>query len=371
MVIGDAEVLGITAQVVPILLIGRLLGCPLVGEGLPLAVDRDRNRVFRLFLRRRFGRRGFRLVNVQPFHHYVIGQMVLFARIDGHRFGMERRGLGGGFLDGLGSFGRFFHGSRGFHVRFGLLLSKAVQLTGIQTAQQGRDLIPAKIQHGQPLLLRVQHFQFDAFGRSAVIGSIAGVQLHRFDDAGEGPAQPLGDLAVGLASVQQLGQLRLVRRADQAVDQHVPQVLVCGIRVDGQKLGDGLVAGILAQQRLKPFPTFGPEDWVSHAGRKKLYGIRPQFCDLVFLIFQIDRISLMVDRRGWVIDLFLRDSLLNGLAFFIGNGNVDLMGRLPVPDGDGVSLAGDGLAGQIGRRNLRLRGLIRVVAKNAQVGPLF
>ena len=153
--------------------------------------------------------------------------------------------------------------------------------------------------------------------------------------------------------------------------QHVPQVLVRRVRVDGQELGDGLVAGILAQQRLKPFPTFGPEDWVSHAGRKKLYGIRPQFCDLVFLIFQIDRISLMVDRRGWVIDLFLRDSLLNGLVFFIGNGNVDLMGRLPVPDGDGVSLAGDGLAGQIGRRNLRLRGLIRVVAKNAQVGPLF
>ena len=79
----------------------------------------------------------------------------------------------------------------------------------------------------------------------------------------------------------------------------------------------------------------------------------------------------MVDRRGWVIDLFLRDSLLNGLVFFIGNGNVDLMGRLLVPDGDGVSLAGDGLAGQVRRRNLRLRGLIRVVAKNAQVGPLF
>ena len=153
--------------------------------------------------------------------------------------------------------------------------------------------------------------------------------------------------------------------------QHVPQVLVCGIGVRWQELCDCFVPGVLPQQHLKPFPTFGPEDWVSHAGRKKLYGIRPQFCDLVFLIFQIDRISLMVDRRGWVIDLFLRDSLLNGLVFFIGNGNVDLMGRLLVPDGDGVSLAGDGLAGQVRRRNLRLRGLIRVVAKNTQVGPLF
>ena len=53
----------------------------------------------------------------------------------------------------------------------------------------------------------------------------------------------------------------------------------------------------------------------------------------------------MVDRRGRVIDLFLRDGLLDGLVFLIGNGNVNLMGRLPVPDGDGVSLAGDGLPG--------------------------
>src|SRR5699024_6028090 len=112
MIVGDAEVFGVAAQVVPVLLIGRLLGCPLVGESLPLAVDRDRNRVVRLFLRLRvrrwFGRRGFRPVNVQPFHHYVIGQMVLFARIDGHRIGMERRGLGGRFLNGLGGFNRFF-----------------------------------------------------------------------------------------------------------------------------------------------------------------------------------------------------------------------------------------------------------------------
>ena len=34
-------------------------------------------------------------------------------------------------------------------------------------------------------------------------------------------------------------------------------------------------------------------------------------------------------------------------------------------------LAGDGLAGQVGWCDLRLRGLIRVVAKNTQVGPLF
>ena len=35
------------------------------------------------------------------------------------------------FFNGLGGFGRFFHGGRGFHIRFILLLHKAVQLAGI------------------------------------------------------------------------------------------------------------------------------------------------------------------------------------------------------------------------------------------------
>ena len=61
----------------------------------------------------------------------------------------------------------------------------------------------------------------------------------------------------------------------------------------------------------------------------------------------------MVNRRGRVVDFFLRDGLLDRLIFLIGNGDVDLMGRLPVPDGDGVALAGDGLAGQIRCGRLR------------------
>ena len=134
MVVGDAEVLGVAAQVVPVLLIGRLFGCPLVGESLPLTVHRDGDRVIRLFLRlrvrRRFRRRGFRPVNVQPFHHHVIGKSVFVTGVDGHRLGVERRCLSG-FFNGLGGFGRFFHGGRGFHIRFILLLHKAVQLAGI------------------------------------------------------------------------------------------------------------------------------------------------------------------------------------------------------------------------------------------------
>ena len=342
MVVGDVKILRIAAQVVPVLLIGRLLGSPLVGEGLPLAVDRDGDRVFRLLarlhVRRWFGRRRFRLVNVQPLHHYVIGQMVLFARIDGHRLGMERRGLGGRFFDGDSSLNR----------RFGLLPPKAVHLAGIQPAQQGRDLIPAKIQHGQPLLIRVQHFQLDAFGRGAVVGGVAGLQLHRFHNAGEGPAQPLGDLAVGLAGAHQFGQLRLVRRADQAVGQHVPQVLVSRVGVYRQKFVDGFVAGVRTQQRLEPLPALSPEDGISHAGRKELYRILPQLGDLVLLIVQINGIAHMIRGCCRVIGgggLCFRDSLPDGFIFLIRYGNVHLMGRFTAAGGEGVSLAGDGLAG--------------------------
>ena len=53
------------------------------------ALLEDGDRVIRLFLRlrvrRRFRRRGFRPVNVQPFHHHVIGKSVFVTGVDGHR----------------------------------------------------------------------------------------------------------------------------------------------------------------------------------------------------------------------------------------------------------------------------------------------
>ena len=298
--------------------------------------------------RTRFGRRRFRPVNVQSFHHHVIGQMVFVAGINGHRLGVERRCLGGGFLDGLGGFNRFFDSGITGNSRFGPFLPKAVQLTGIQPAQQGRDLIPAKIQHGQPLLIRVQHFQLDAFGRGAVVGGVAGLQLHRFHDAGVGPAQPLGDLAVGLADAQQLGKLRLIRRADQAVGQHVPQVLVRRVGVYRQKFVDGFVAGVRTQQRLEPLPALGPVDGVRHIGGQQLHRVLPQLGDLVLLVVQIDRITHMVRgccrvRGGG--GLCSRDGLPDGFIFPVRHGNVHLVCRFAAAYGEGVSLAGDGLAG--------------------------
>ena len=96
---------------------------------------------------------------------------------------------------------------RGFSSRFGLFLSKTVQLTGIHPTQQRRNLIPAEIQHSQTLFLCVQDFQFYALFRGTVIGNIAGLQIQRLDLTGIGSAQPQGNLAVGSACAKQFGKV--------------------------------------------------------------------------------------------------------------------------------------------------------------------
>ena len=69
------------------------------GEGLPPTIDLDGNRVFVQHFLKGFlllWHRGWRLrlLDMQPFHHHIIRQIVLFARIDGHGLGMEGRGFG-------------------------------------------------------------------------------------------------------------------------------------------------------------------------------------------------------------------------------------------------------------------------------------
>ena len=77
MLIGNAEVLCIAAQVSLVFLIGGFLGSFGIGEGLPLAVDLNGNRVFIQHFLKGFFRlcyRGWRLrlLNMQPFHHHII-----------------------------------------------------------------------------------------------------------------------------------------------------------------------------------------------------------------------------------------------------------------------------------------------------------
>ena len=77
MLIGNAEVFCIAAQVSLVFLIRCFLGSFGIGEGLPLAIDLNGNRVFvQHFLKGflRLSHRGWRLrlLNMQPFHHHII-----------------------------------------------------------------------------------------------------------------------------------------------------------------------------------------------------------------------------------------------------------------------------------------------------------
>ena len=99
MLIGNMEVLSVTTEIGLVFLKGGFLGSFGIGEGLPLAIDLNGNRVFvQHFLKGflRLSHRGWwlRLLDMQPFHHHIIRQIVLIARIDGHGLGMEGRGFG-------------------------------------------------------------------------------------------------------------------------------------------------------------------------------------------------------------------------------------------------------------------------------------
>ena len=225
------------------------------------------------------------------------------------------------------------------------VLKEAVQLLYIHSPKKRSQFIPSVCQGRKFSFLMVQDLHLNAGGEGTVVRYVAGHKVHRLHAPGIQLGKAFSDLGVSLAIPQPAGNILLVLPGKQAGSQHFPQVLVRFLRVSRKELGNGAVSQVVFQKLLKPFPALGPEDRVSHASGKKLYRILPQLCDLVFLIVQIDHIAYMVDRCGGVIDLFLRDGLLDGLVFLIGNGNVDLMGRLPIPNGDGVSLAGDRLAG--------------------------
>ena len=237
---------------------------------------------------------------MQSFHHHIIRQIVLIARIDGHGLGMEGRGFGS---------------------RLGLFLSKTVLLTGIHPAQQRRNLIPAEIQHSQTLFLCIHDFQFYALCRGTVIGNIAGLQIQCLDLTGIGSAQPVGDLAVAPAGLQQRGNLLFIRFIHQSMSQYIPQVLICLVRVSRKKLGIVSIAAVCPKQLLELFFALCPVDGIYHPGGQKLYGVLPQLGDLIGVILDIHGIAHGIDRGSRVIGCSLRNWAANCIIFLIGNSN--------------------------------------------------
>ena len=300
-IVSDTEILGGATQIGLVFLIRGFLGSFDIGEGLPLAVYLNGNGVFVQYLIQSLfrldSRRGrLRLIGSQGLNNHIIGQIVLIARIDSHSLGLEDRGFGS---------------------RFGAFLLKTVQLTGIHPAQQRRNLAPLEEQHGQTLFICIQHFQLDTFRHRAVIGGLAGLQLHRFHDVGIGPAQPQGYLLVTLAVAKKLGKLRLVRLTNQAMGQHIPKVLVHRIQICRQEFGIEVVAVILPQKLLKPFPALSPVDGIAHAGGQQLHRVIPQLCDLMGPVIQIDNITHIVRRNRWIVGGSLPECATSRSVFLI------------------------------------------------------
>ena len=78
--------------------------------------------------------------------------------------------------------------------------------------------------------------------------------------------------------------------------QHIPQVLVHRIQIYRQELGIEVVAVILTQKLLKPFPALSPVYGIAHAGGQQLHRVIPQLCDLMGPVIQINGIAHMIGR---------------------------------------------------------------------------
>ena len=143
---------------------------------------------------------------------------------------------------------------------------------------------------------------------STVIGNIAGLQIQCLNPTGIGSAQPVGDLAVAPAGLQQRGNLLFIRFIHQSMSQYIPQVLICLVRVSRKKLGIVSIAAVCPKQLLELFFALCPVDGICHAGGQKLHGVIPQLGDLIGVILDIHGIAHGIDRGGRVIGCLLYTS---------------------------------------------------------------
>ena len=118
--------------------------------------------------------------------------------------------------------------------------------------------------------------------------------------------------------------------------QHIPQVLVHRIQIYRQELGIEVVAVILTQKLLKPFPALGPVDGIAHASGQQLHRVIPQLCDLMGTVIQINGIAHTVNRGGGVIRSALPHETANIGVFLVRNSNTDFAGWFTAANGYGL-----------------------------------
>ena len=89
---------------------------------------------------------------------------------------------------------------------------------------------------------------------------------------------------------------------------------------------------------------------------------------------QVDYIARTIGWGQWVMGRLVRRTgydLLDGLPVLVRNGDVNLMGSIPAPDGDGIPLAGDRLAGEVRGQRLHLFPLCGLLQNGDKITIFF
>ena len=233
------------------------------------------------------------------------------------------------------------------------LMGKTVQLLQPEGAENGGNGLPGQ---GQLCAEFVLDFHRHTDGRGKIVRYVPGLQRYRLGAAGESKGQPLGNSTVVLTRAQPAGNVPLVPLCHQMGGQHFPKIIVDAAHIGRQIAGDPAIPRILVQQPLKVFFTLGAEKGDRQRRVPQFHIQQPDARDLKSGIVQIDHIARTVGRGKGVVGRLVRraDDLLDGLPVLIRNGDVNLMGGVSAPDGDGVPLASNGPVREVRGQRRRL-----------------
>ncbi|CUP84881.1 Uncharacterised protein [Enterocloster clostridioformis] len=228
---------------------------------------------------------------------------------------------------------------------------KTVKFLLIQGAEQPRSLIPGDAQLG---IVFVLYLHLHAGGGSGKVSHVTDDKLHCLDPARKGFRKSLRDTLIALTGAQPAGDIGFVPVCEQAGGQHLPQIVICFGQIRREKFCDGAISEVFLQKLLKPFLAFCPENGDRECRVTELHIKQTNAGNLKCGIVQIDSIAYMVGRDLLAAVCRVWKCILNLLPLLIGYGYINLMGGFAVPDGNGIALTGNGLAGQIGSLGLFL-----------------
>ena len=143
----------------------------------------------------RLGRGGFRFIKAQRMNFYIVGQVVLFARITGDGGnGDLRLRL---WCRGIPKIRLFLCQLFFWLCRF---VGESVQLLLVEGAQGNGNRLPAFIHRCQYRFIFPQNLHFHAVCGGSVIRRISGFQLHSFHCTGKPLGKMLGDSRIACAA---------------------------------------------------------------------------------------------------------------------------------------------------------------------------